>query len=83
MKISDNLCAIQVVGDMEENGMKSQLTSVTFQKNLFQVMPSCFMNCERLEQVDVTGQTKWIGDYAFYGCKNLTHVNALMYPKQT
>ena len=48
MRVSNNLCAIQVVGDMSVNGMKSQLTSVTFMGNLFQIMPSCFMNCAQL-----------------------------------
>ena len=55
MRISDNLSAVQVIGDMRTNGMASQLTSVTFQKNLFQIMPSCFINCERLQNVNITG----------------------------
>ena len=83
MRASDNLSAVQVIGDMSGNGMTSQLTSVTFQQNLFQIMPSCFINCEKLQTVNITGQTKWIGDYAFCGCRNLRHVNALTYPKQT
>jgi hypothetical protein len=41
------------------------------------------MNCGRLRSVEIKSQTRWIGDYAFYGCSRLESVNALAYPKHT
>jgi hypothetical protein len=77
IRISNNLSAIDVVGQLGDNAAISALRIVRLGSNVEKLLPSCFMNCENLAEVDVPEKCVYIEDSAFRNCASLTKINCI------
>lgn len=78
IRISNNMTALNVVSTLTQLEVdRNALENMTLGTNVQSLQPSCFAECANLKSVVARKNTNTVGDYAFYGCRNLTSFTPL------